>query len=277
MSNFPRHDVANTHYTPKTAKAQLPLLKIKIRGHSAGTSRQEDDIKPNNTQDESDDTQEQPHTNLKRCHDHESSKDSDVESKTKKSKKGEVTPKWPRSRPRMNSEVMSKDEKAQTQKKHEKEFSVVVYVKVAVPPKLHAGKTHKGDKMVPQAPWRCGPFSMFQRSKWSNFLENIVAVTSIDKENLLPSMTWRMQGKKEQDGLPLQSRDAFKAMHDIFKNKARKEHPVLLVHHPITTSRGNQTDIETLTAPETTRWSEKVNICCCLRLKMWFTTRLPTF
>ena len=61
---FPRHDVANTHYTTNTAKAQLPLLKIKIRGLRAGTSRQEDDIKPNNTQDESDDTQEQTHTNL---------------------------------------------------------------------------------------------------------------------------------------------------------------------------------------------------------------------
>ena len=30
-SNFPRHDVANTHYTPKTAKAQLPSLKSRFK------------------------------------------------------------------------------------------------------------------------------------------------------------------------------------------------------------------------------------------------------
>ena len=77
-------------------------------------------------------------------------------------------------------------------------------LKLQCPPKLHAEKTHRGDKMVPQAPRRCGPFSMFRRTKWSSFLEKIAAATGIDKENLLlPGMTWRMQGKKEQDGLPL--------------------------------------------------------------------------
>ena len=145
----------------------------------------------------------------------------------------------------------------------------MAYVEVALPPKLQAGKTHKGDKMVPQAPRRCGPFSMYRRTKWSNFLENIATVTGIDKENLLlPGMTWRMQGKKEQDGLPLQSRDAFKAMRDILKNKARKESPVLLVHHLIIT-RCNEGETNaqaaasegncSVTASETSgRWSEKV-------------------
>ena len=217
------------------------------------------------TQSEPNDTPEQPNKNLKRRRD--SSKD--VKSKPKKPKKEEAAPKRPRGRPR-NPE---KDEKVG--KKGEKEFSVVVYVEVAVAPKLHAGKTHKGDKMVPQAPQRCGPFSMFRKTKWSKFLENIAAVSGIDQENLLlPGMTWRMQGKKEQDGLPLQSRDAFKAMRDILKNKSRKEQPVLLVHHPIVTGRGRLTDIEdgeacdrsTAASAEITRWSEKVNICCCLRL-----------
>ena len=205
------------------------------------------------------DQAEQPEKILK-CgrHDDESK---DVESNlkplAKKSKKEEPAPKRPRNRPRKNLEVMSKA------KKSEKEFSVVVYVEVAVPPKLQAGKTHKGDKMIPQAPKRCGPFSMFRRTKWSNFLDNIVAVTCIDKENLLlPGLTWRMQGKKEQDGLPLQSRDAFKAMRNILKHKAQKEQLVLLVHHPIATGGEKGTNVEGLTAQalETTRWSEKVTV-----------------
>ena len=220
---------------------------------------------------EPDDTQEQPNKKRRR----NSSEPEDVKSKAKKTKK-EAVSKRPRGRPRKNPEVTRKDKKARNLKKSEKEFSVVAYVEVAVPHKLHAGKTHKGDKMVPQAPRRCGPFSMFRRTKWTNFLENIAAVTGIDKENLLlPGMTWRMQGKKERDGLPLQSRDAFKAMRDILKNKTQlgKEQPVLIVHHPITTtgtSRGRQTDSDIegshSTAQETTRWSEKVtlNLCCCL-------------
>ena len=121
---------------------------------------QEDDTEPNDTQDEPDDTQDEPdntqeqsgdaqeqsNTNLKRCRDYESSEDVHVESKAKKSKKEEAAPKRPRGRPRNNPEVTSNDKKAE--KKRKKEFSVVVYVEVAVPPKLHAGKTHKGDKMV---------------------------------------------------------------------------------------------------------------------------------
>ena len=290
----------------KTEKEQLPTLKIKIRGFQAGANRKkpsskvsspssgakpisaihnlkgdDTDSEPENTQvdsehydtpdeqhdSESDDTQE-TNPNSKCCRaTHASDRQflKEVESKAKKPKKEETAPKRPRGRPRKNAEAMSKDEKAE--KKCEKEFSVVVYVEVAVPPKLHAGKTHRGDKMVPQAPRRCGPFSMFRRTKWSSFLDNITAVTSIDKENLLlPGMTWRMQGKKELDGLPLQSRDAFKAMRDILKNKARKEQPVLLVYHPIPTGPGGekQANIDSLTATETSRWTEKVNICCCL-------------
>ena len=228
----------------------------------AGSAQDSDEL--DGTQDELDGTQdsEQPKTNLKRRRDYESSKDHDVESKAKKSKREETVPNRPRGRPKKNPEVTSKAEKDR-----EKEFSVVVYVEVAVPPKLHAGKTHKGDKMVPQAPTRCGPFSMFRRTKWSNFLENIAAVTDIDKENLLlPGMTWRMQGKKEQDGLPLQSKDAFKAMRNILKSKARKEQPVLLVHHPLVPATGREKEFNN--ELETTRWSEKVNICCCLRSKM---------
>jgi hypothetical protein len=222
---------------------------------------------------ESSDNQELPVPTGNRKRRRNSSNLEDVESKAKKSKNDEAAPKRPRGRPRKNPEVTGKDENAQkTRKSHgEKEFSVVVYVEVAVPPKLHAGKTHKGDKMVPQSPQRCGPFSMFRRTKWSNFLENVAGVTGIDKENLLlPGMTWRMQGKKEQDGLPLQSRDAFKAMRDILKNKTRKEQPVVFIHHPIPTGRGRQTKIQVegesncSTASEATRWSEKVNICCYL-------------
>ena len=274
---------------PKTVKTKLPSLKIKIR---AGASKKlssdlskpsinqesEDNIEPyaDNTQDELDGTQdeldgtqdeldgtqdeldstqdsEQPNTNLKRRHDDEPSKD--VESKAKKSKKEETSSNRPRGRPRKNPEVTSKDEKNDC----EKEFSVVVYVEVAVPPKLHAGKTHKGDKMVPQAPQRCGPFSMFRRTKWTTFLENVAAVTDIDKENLLlPGMTWRMQGKREQDGLPLQSKEAFKAMRDILKSKARKEQPVLLVHHPLVPATLAGREKDTNNELETTRWSEKV-------------------
>jgi len=159
----------------------------------------EDDTEPNDTQDESDDTQKQPddtqkqrNTNLKRRggRDHESSKD--IESKEKKLRMEEAAHKCPRSRPRKTSTDKKAEKRAE--KRAEKEFSVVVYVEVAVPPtKLHAGKTHKGDKMVLQAPRRCGPFSMFRRTKWSSFLKNIAAVTGIDKENLLlPGMTWRM-------------------------------------------------------------------------------------
>ena len=288
---FPTYDTASTHYSTKTAKSQLPPLKIKIRGFRAGPNReksststksptpgpchgatrkpasaihpdhwQEDNTEPNDTQEHSDDNQEKPKTSLKRRRDYESSESKDVERKEKKSKK-EAAPQCqrPRGRPR------KEDTSTKAGKKHEKEFSMVVYVEVAVPPKLHAGKTHKGDKMVPQAPRRCGPFSMFQKMKWSNFLENISSVTRIDKENLLlPGMTWRMQGKKEQDGLPLQSRDAFKAMRNILKNKAQKEQPILLIHHPIATGGEKQTNNEASTALETTRWSEKVKICCCL-------------
>jgi hypothetical protein len=239
------------------------------------TRSEPDESRPSHRDDTHD--SEQPRAtasgNTKRLRDSSDSEDGECKPDAKKSKKEEPAPKRPRGRPRKNSEVTRKDEKAG--KKVEKEFSVVVYVEVAVPPKLHAGKTHRGDKMVPQAPQRCGPFSMFRKTKWSIFLENVAAVTSIDKENLLlPGMTWRMQGKKEQDGLPLQSRDAFKAMRDILKNKTRKESPVLLVHHPIVTAgKGEQTDVEGASGhggegdrPGTTRWSEKVNtgICCAI-------------
>jgi hypothetical protein len=241
-------------------------------------SNDDSESEPDKLRDDShrDDTHEQPRAtgtgSTKRLREYSDSED--VECKAKKLKKEEPAPKRPRGRPRKTSDVTRKDrdEKAGLAgKKAEnlKEFSVVVYVEVAAPPKLHAGKTHRGDKMVPQAPQRCGPFSMFRKTKWSIFLENIAAVTGIDKENLLlPGMTWRMQGKKEQDGLPLQSRDAFKAMRGILKNKTRKESPVLLVHHPIVTAgKGGQTDVEgghghgEGNHPETTRWSEKVNIC----------------
>lgn len=285
VSSFRHMTQHNTCSGAKSAKRQIPSLKIKIPGFRVGASTSElsthfasakpasADAEPEDTQDESDGTQthpndnrKQPKTNskLKRRHASDNESSEDVESKAKKSKKEEAAPKRPRGRPRKNTEVTSN---LKARKSREKEFSVVVYVEVAVPPKLHAGKTHKGDKMVLQAPRRCGPFSMFRKTKWSNFLENIAAVTGIDKENLLlPGVTWRMQGKKEQDGLPLQSRDAFKAMRDILKHKARKEQPVLLVHHPIATQPGGekQSNIEGSTALETTRWSEKVNICCYL-------------
>ena len=224
-------------------------------------SQPEDESDRDDTQKQPDDTQKQPNMNLKRHRDHDSDHESSehVESNAKKSKMEKAEPKRPRGRPRKTS----KDKKEE--KRHEKEFSVVVYVEVAVPPKLHAGKTHKGDKMVPQAPRMCGPFSMFRRTKWSSFLENVVAVTRIDEENLLlPGMTWRMQGKRELDALPLQSRDAFKAMRNILKDKARKlkEKPVLLVHHPIVTGGEKQTNHNNggSTAQEITtgRWSEKV-------------------
>ncbi len=72
-----------------------------------------------------------------------------------------------------------------------------MYVHVAIPPILQRGKTHKGDKLMPQEPTTKGPFTLTCSTNWQDFLDSITDVTGIEKENLqLDGMSWSFQKQK---------------------------------------------------------------------------------
>jgi hypothetical protein len=62
---------------------------------------------------------------------------------------------------------------------------------------------HKGDKFIKQPPLTDGPFHLSSKMTWPDFVENVVKVAKITKENLGPTiadMKWSFQKKT---GLPL--------------------------------------------------------------------------
>lgn len=65
------------------------------------------------------------------------------------------------------------------------------------------GQMHKGDKFIKQPPLTDGPFHLSSKMTWPDFVENVVKVAKITKENLGPTiadMKWSFQKKT---GLPL--------------------------------------------------------------------------
>jgi len=93
-----------------------------------------------------------------------------------------------------------------------REFLVPVFVETARDPILTRGRTHKGDKFVKQLPLTDGPFHLSSKMTWPDFVENVVKVAKITKENLGPviaDMKWSFQKKT---GLPLTDVTGFQTM-----------------------------------------------------------------
>jgi len=94
---------------------------------------------------------------------------------------------------------------------HSSNFSAHVYVKIANPPKLQRGKTHKSDKYVSQGPTTEGPFTFTHDMSWMSFLSQVATLAELEEENVaLTQMTWHFQGKTKS--LPLGSVGGFTAM-----------------------------------------------------------------
>lgn len=139
------------------------------------------------------------------------------------------TLKWPRGRP----------PKAANVAQHQQIWKALVYVSVMVAPKYRAGKTSKGDKMIPQPSHVKGPFTMTRQTHWNTFLEEISGVTAVDKENLqVDAMTWGFQ--KQKDHLPLTSIEAFMGMWSVIKTQKDMSSLVVFVYYPIPRSSRRQ-------------------------------------
>ena len=118
-------------------------------------------------------------------------------------------------------------------------WKALVFVSVTVAPKHQAGKTSRGDKLVPQPPLVRGPFTLTHQMEWKVFMDEVGNTIAVDKENLqVDAMSWGFQ--RQKDHLPLTSIEAFSAMRSVIKTQKGMSSLVLFVYHPILRSSGRQ-------------------------------------
>jgi hypothetical protein len=160
--------------------------------------------------------------------------------------------------PTADLEPVKKRSRGRPRKSHEEKrpFSALIYIQVGSPPVLQRGKTHKGDKLVPQKPITKGPFTLTRDMKWSDFLDGISDATQIEKENLqVDGISWAFQ--RQKDCLPLTNKDAFKAMRRMVKE--RKGTNIIMVNHPIPRTATTRPQPDSHRAQEdNSHWDQKV-------------------
>ncbi|PPQ96952.1 hypothetical protein CVT26_005974 [Gymnopilus dilepis] len=110
-------------------------------------------------------------------------------------------------------------------------FSASVFVSIEQPPTMVRGRTHRGDKLVPQKARVEGPFTLTRSMKYEQFIDEIASWMQIDKENLRhDAMTWAFQKQKEP--LPITNKEGFKIMREQVKSKGSSG-TVIFIYHPI--------------------------------------------
>ena len=139
-------------------------------------------------------------------------------------------------------------------------FNVPVYVEIAVPPKLKAGKTYKGNRMEKQEPRMEGPFTLTSTMTWGAFLTEISTTVDEDIENLvMGDMKWGIQRKTRY---PLVNRAGYIAMHKQIASQKDPSSLIIMIYLPmprVPKRRGQgQDEVKDDTEEDNSRWGQKV-------------------
>ena len=140
------------------------------------------------------------------------------------------------------------------------DFSIPVYVEIAVPPKLKPGKTYKGNKMEKQEPRMEGPFSLTRNMSWGAFLVAISNAVDEDIENLsIGNMKWGIQRKGRY---PLSDRVGYIAMHKQIATQKEPSSLIIMVYLPMPKVSGRkQGQVDEHDMPveqDNSHWGQKV-------------------
>jgi hypothetical protein len=126
-------------------------------------------------------------------------------------------------------------QKAVTEDNTEKKrrFRVSVFVEVQKELLLVKGRTHRGNKYVPQEPWMMGPGALTHKVKWAGFLDLVAELSQAQKENIsISGMAWWWNKGSSKATLPLTNEEGYQTMLQQIKASKMGDAGVIVVSMP---------------------------------------------